>query len=82
MPRKRNKYDSRPSSYTYTDEEFEVSAVVGWQLNVTAKMLEWNVQWTCTDQTTWEPNCNASGYSAAIFAFLGTRPEFPQNYVE
>jgi hypothetical protein len=83
MPRKR-KQESRalPNTYTYSEEVYEVASVDGWRLNVTAGMLEWHVVWANCSETTWEPNCNASGYSRAIFAFLGTNPGLPVRHQE
>ncbi len=83
MPRKRKVGDAgRPSTYTYSREHYEVSLVTGWRLNMTARMLEWRVLWVGYDELTWEPNCNAHGYSDAIFAFLGSNPGPPARYEE
>ena len=75
MPRSR----TRNAAYTYSSEVWEVLRVDGWRLNMTTHELEWEVVWV-GGQTSWEPNCNAGGYTRSIFEFLSEASELPQQH--
>eukprot|EP00961_Rhodomonas_salina_P269417 3640128-Rhodomonas_salina.1 len=75
--------DDRNPEYTFPDQNlYVVRRVIDWRINVRTSELEWLIDWTIDDSTSWEPNCNASGYSRSIVAFLRTVTGPPPLYEE
>eukprot|EP00961_Rhodomonas_salina_P108292 1458044-Rhodomonas_salina.2 len=67
--------------YTYTRRSWRVRSVEAWRLNVATQELEWYVIWW-NGESTWEPNCNARGYSRAIWEFLDQNEDLPPRATE
>eukprot|EP00961_Rhodomonas_salina_P273270 3692323-Rhodomonas_salina.1 len=65
--------------YTYTRRKWRVRSVEAWRLNRRTQELEWCVLWW-NGTMTWEPNCNANGYSLAIYHFLSDNEDLPPTF--